>query len=61
MTITGLAHSAVVRFGGAAGTITANSGTRITVTSPPSIGTADVTTPAVSRADSARCLHGHQG
>jgi hypothetical protein len=42
ITGTGLAHATVVRFGGAAGTITADSATRITVTSPPSTSTADV-------------------
>ena len=41
ITGTGLAHATVVRFGGVAGTITADSGTQITVTSPPSTGTVD--------------------
>jgi eukaryotic-like serine/threonine-protein kinase len=42
ITGTGLADATVVRFGGVAGTITADSATRITVTSPPSTSTADV-------------------
>ena len=41
ITGTGLAHAAVVRFGGVAGTITADSATQITVTSPPSTSTVD--------------------
>jgi hypothetical protein len=40
ITGTGLAHATVVRFGGVAGTITADSATQITVTSPPSASTA---------------------
>ena len=53
ITGTGLAHATVVRFGGVAGTITADSGTRITVTSPPSTGTVDITaTTAAITADS---------
>ncbi|MGH3185893.1 MAG: protein kinase domain-containing protein [Streptosporangiaceae bacterium] len=42
VTITGtaLAHATVVRFGGVGGTITADSATQITVTSPPSASTA---------------------
>ena len=40
ITGTGLAGATVVRFGGAPGTITADSGTQITVTSPPSASTA---------------------
>ena len=40
ITGTGLDGATVVRFGGAAGTITADSATQITVTSPPSAGTA---------------------
>ena len=43
ITGTGLAGATVVRFGGVAGTITADSGTQITVTSPPSTGTAAIT------------------
>ena len=43
ITGTGLAHATVVRFGGVAGTITADSATRITVTSPPSASTVDIT------------------
>ena len=45
VTITGtdLARATVVRFGGVAGTITADSGTQITVISPPSTGTVDTT------------------
>jgi serine/threonine protein kinase len=46
ITGTGLARATVVRFGGAAGTITADSGTQLTVTSPPSRGT--VTTAVIS-------------
>ena len=48
ITGTGLAGATVVRFGGVAGTITADSGTQITVTSPPGTGTVTitVTTPA---------------
>ena len=42
ITGTGLAGATVVRFGGVAGTITADSGTQITVTSPPSTGTAAI-------------------
>ena len=41
ITGTGLDGATVVSFGGAAGTITADSATRITVTTPPSAGTAD--------------------
>ena len=41
ITGTGLAHATVVRFGGVAGTITADSATQITVTSPPSASTVD--------------------
>ena len=53
VTGTGLAHATVVRFGGVAGTITADSGTQITVTSPPSTGTVDTTvTTAAVTADS---------
>jgi eukaryotic-like serine/threonine-protein kinase len=43
ITGTGLADATVVRFGGVAGTITADSSTQITVTSPPSTGTLDIT------------------
>ncbi len=39
ITGTGLAHATVVRFGGVAGTITADSATQVTVTSPPSAST----------------------
>ena len=46
ITGTGLAEATVVRFGGIAGAITADSGTQITVTSPPSTGT--VTTAAIT-------------
>ena len=46
ITGTGLADATVVRFGRAAGTITADSSTQITVTSPPSTGV--VTTAAVT-------------
>jgi eukaryotic-like serine/threonine-protein kinase len=42
ITGTGLAHATAVRFGGVAGTITADSATQVTVTSPPSASTADV-------------------
>ena len=44
-TITGTnrADATMVSFGGAAGTITADSGTRITVKSPPGKGTVTVT------------------
>ena len=53
ITGTGLAHATVVRFGGVAGTITADADTRITVTSPPSTGTVDITaTTAAITADS---------
>jgi hypothetical protein len=49
---TGLADATLVSFGGAAGTITADSGTQITVTSPPGNGTVgvEVTTPGGSSA-----------
>ena len=43
ITGTGLGGATVVRFGGAAGTITADSATQITVTSPPSTSTAAIT------------------
>jgi large repetitive protein len=45
---TGLAGATRVSFGDAAGTVTADSATQITVTSPPGKGTVDitVTTPA---------------
>ena len=48
ITGTGLAGATAVRFGAAAATITADSGTQITVTSPPGTGRVDitVTTPA---------------
>ena len=48
ITGTGLAGATVVRFGGVAGTITADSSTQVTVTSPPGSGTVNltVTTPA---------------
>ena len=55
VTITGagLAGATVVRFGGVAGTITADSGTRITVISPPSTDATDITaTTAAITADS---------
>ena len=53
ITGTGLAGATVVRFGGVAGAITSDSDTQITVTSPPSIGTAAVTvTTAAITADS---------
>ena len=42
ITGTGLAGATVVSFGGAAGTITADSATQITVTSPPSASTAGI-------------------
>jgi eukaryotic-like serine/threonine-protein kinase len=50
ITGTGLADVTVVRFGGVAGTITADSSTQITVTSPPRTGTVDtaVTTAAIT-------------
>ena len=51
ITGTGLAGATVVRFGGVAGTIRADSGTQVTVISPPSTGT--VTTAAIT-ADSGR-------
>ena len=57
VTITGtsLADATVVRFGGVAGTITADSGTQITVTTPPATGTADMTvTTAAITASSGR-------
>jgi hypothetical protein len=57
VTITGsrLADATVVRFGGVAGTITTDSGTQITVTSPPSSVTDDITvTTAALTADSGR-------
>src|SRR5580692_4176274 len=41
ITGTGLAHASVVRFGGVAGTITADSATQISVTSPASTSTVD--------------------
>ena len=43
ITGTGLAGATVVRFGGVAGTITADSSTQITVTSPPGSGTVSLT------------------
>ena len=43
ITGTGLAGATVVRFGGTAGTITADSATQLTVTSPPSTSTAAIT------------------
>jgi serine/threonine protein kinase len=43
ITGTGLGHAGGVSFGGAAGTITADSSTQITVTSPPGSGTVNVT------------------
>jgi eukaryotic-like serine/threonine-protein kinase len=59
ITGTGLAGATGVRFGGAAGTITSDSGTRITVTSPPSTGTAAITaTSAAVTADSGRQITG---
>ena len=59
VTGTGLAHATVVRFGGVAGTITADSGAQITVTSPPSTGTADTTvTTAAITADSGTQIAG---
>ena len=39
ITGTGLADAKIVRFGGVDGTIITDSGTQITVTSPPSTGT----------------------
>jgi serine/threonine-protein kinase len=59
ITGTGLAHATVVRFGGVAGRITADSDTRITVASPPSIGTVrrTVTTAAIT-ADSGTPITG---
>ena len=59
ITGTGLAGATVVRFGGVAGTIIADWGTRITVTSPPSASTADITTTtALVTADSATQITG---
>jgi large repetitive protein len=59
ITGTGLAHATAVRFGGVAGTITADSGTRITVTSPPSTGTVGITvTAALVIADSGAQITG---
>ena len=59
ITGTGLAHATVVRFGGVAGTITADSGKQITVTSPPSTGTVDATvTTAAITADSGTQITG---
>jgi len=43
ITGTGLAGATVVRFGGVAGTITADSSTQVTVTSPPGSGTVNLT------------------
>jgi eukaryotic-like serine/threonine-protein kinase len=43
ITGSGLADASMVSFGGAAGTITSDSGSRITVTSPPGLGVARVT------------------
>jgi eukaryotic-like serine/threonine-protein kinase len=43
ITGSGLANASTVSFGGAAGTITSDSGSRITVTSPPGLGVARVT------------------
>ena len=59
ITGTGLAGATAVRFGGVAGTITADSGTRITVATPPSTGTANITvTSAALTADSGRQITG---
>ena len=59
VTGTGLAHATVVRFGGVAGTITDDSSTQITVTSPPSTGTVDTTvTTAAITADSGTQITG---
>ena len=59
LTGTGLADATVVRFGGVAGTIISDSGTQITVTSPPSTGTAAITvTSAAVTADSGRQITG---
>ena len=59
ITGTGLAGATVVSFGGVAGTITADSGTQITVTSPPRTGTADRTvTSAAITADSGTQITG---
>ncbi len=52
ITGTGLGDAAVVRFGRAAGTITADSSTQITVTSPPSTGVVTTVTTAAVTADS---------
>ena len=50
ITGTGLGGATVVRFGGAPGTITADSATRITVTSPPSASTAAITASSSTQA-----------
>src|SRR5580692_7365163 len=59
ITGTGLADATDVRFGGVAGKITGDSGTQITVTSPPSTGTVDKTaTTAAITADSGSQITG---
>ena len=59
ITGSGLADATRVTFGGVAGTITAESGTQVTVTSPPSTGTVGITvTAAVITADSGTRITG---
>ena len=59
ITGTGLAGATVVRFGGVDGTIISDSGTQITVTSPPRTGTVDrIVTSAAITADSGRQITG---
>jgi eukaryotic-like serine/threonine-protein kinase len=59
ITGTGLSGATVVRFGGVDGTIISDSGTQITVTSPPRTGTVDrIVTSAAITADSGRQITG---
>ncbi|MGH3221523.1 MAG: protein kinase domain-containing protein [Streptosporangiaceae bacterium] len=59
ITGTGLPGATVVRFGGVDGTIISDSGTQITVTSPPRTGTVDrIVTSAAITADSGRQITG---
>ena len=57
ITGTGLAGATGVRFGGVAGTITADSSTQITVTSPPGAGTVTVT--VITPAGTSKTTAGH--
>ena len=61
ITGTSLAGATVVRFGGVAGTITADSGTQITVTTPPATGTADMTVTTAAITASSAVARGGTG